>query len=404
MSRFPGVSGLFRVGSLAALFLGTPLRAADSPYGINAHAPQGADLAALFDAAKAARIGWVRIDFAWSAVERSPGDFDFSVYDALVSAAAARGLSVYATLGSTPGWATDGPALTGVPRSPADFAAFCARASARYGTGVAVWGFWNEPNLAVFWSGTRQQYIDAILKPGADAIHAASPGARVAGPELANLVSNGAVWYRWLTDVIAQAGDRLDVVSHHVYGSSAAAVTAKLETPTVFGANPAYWDYISPSVKEVLEASGWLGKPFWLTETGWASDQIGEDAQAAQITGLLNDWATSQAGRAWLSHVFFYELVDDGTAGIPKWGILRSDRTAKPAEAAYRSFIVVHTKGDVNGDGAIDVSDVFALVNFLYSGGPPPVGIADLNADGNVNVADVFYLASFLFAGGPPPK
>src|SRR5258706_15456548 len=131
MSRFPGLSGLFRVGSLAALFLGTPLRAADSPYGINAHAPQGADLAALFDAAKAARIGWVRIDFAWSAVERSPGDFDFSVYDALVSAAAARGLSGDATLGPTPGGATDGPAPPGVPPGPPDLPAFCPRAAAR---------------------------------------------------------------------------------------------------------------------------------------------------------------------------------------------------------------------------------------------------------------------------------
>jgi hypothetical protein len=404
MSRCPGLLGLFRGLPLAVLLLATPLPAADSPHGINAHAPQGADLAVLFDAAKDARIGWVRIDFAWSAVEKSAGVFDFSVYDAIAAAAAARGLSVYATIGSTPAWATDGPAGTGVPRFASDFAAFCTRAAARYGAGIAAWSFWNEPNVASSWSGTRQQYIDVILKPGADAIHAASPGARVAGPELANLVSNGAVWYRWLTDVIAQAGDRLDVVSDHVYGATAAAVTAKLETPTVFGSSPAYWDYISPSVKEVLEASGWLGKPFWLTETGWASDQIGEDAQAAQITGLLNDWATGQQGRAWLSHIFFYELVDDGNAGIPKWGILRSDRTAKPADAAYRAFIVAHTKGDVNGDGSIDVSDVFALVNFLYSGGPPPVGIADVNADGYVDVADVFFLANYLFASGPAPK
>jgi hypothetical protein len=60
--------------------------------------------------------------------------------------------------------------------------------------------------------------------------------------------------------------------------------------------------------------------------------------------------------------------------------------------------------GDVNGDCAVDVLDVFALVNALFAGGPAPVGVADVNGDGHVDVLDVFYLIDFLFAGGSPPK
>ncbi|HKC24233.1 MAG TPA: dockerin type I domain-containing protein, partial [Thermoanaerobaculia bacterium] len=59
--------------------------------------------------------------------------------------------------------------------------------------------------------------------------------------------------------------------------------------------------------------------------------------------------------------------------------------------------------GDVNGDGKVDVSDVFYLINFLFASGPPPLGAADLNGEGKVDVSDVFYLINYLFAGGAPP-
>jgi CSLREA domain-containing protein len=61
------------------------------------------------------------------------------------------------------------------------------------------------------------------------------------------------------------------------------------------------------------------------------------------------------------------------------------------------------TGGDVNGDGAIDVADLFILINFLFAGGPPPVGEADMSGDGSIDVVDVFYLINYLFAGGPAP-
>ena len=60
--------------------------------------------------------------------------------------------------------------------------------------------------------------------------------------------------------------------------------------------------------------------------------------------------------------------------------------------------------GDADGNGAIDVGDVFYVINALFAGGPSPVRNADANGDGVVNVADVFYLINFLFAGGPAPS
>jgi hypothetical protein len=64
----------------------------------------------------------------------------------------------------------------------------------------------------------------------------------------------------------------------------------------------------------------------------------------------------------------------------------------------------VTLSGDANGDGVLDVADIFHLINSLFAGGPASIGSADANGDGKVTVADVFYLINYLFAGGPPPK
>jgi CSLREA domain-containing protein len=59
--------------------------------------------------------------------------------------------------------------------------------------------------------------------------------------------------------------------------------------------------------------------------------------------------------------------------------------------------------GDVNGDGACTVADIFYLINFLFAGGAAPMGLGDVNGDTKTDVADIFYLINFLFAGGPAP-
>jgi glycosyl hydrolase family 39 (putative alpha-L-iduronidase)/Ig-like domain-containing protein len=326
---------------LLALALALPATANEaSPYGINVHAPQGAELTAILDQVQAAGIGWVRIDFVWAFVEPARGAYDWSLYDAIAAAAHARGIEIYATLAYTPRWATSGPELTGVPADPGDWANFCFLAAQRYRNSIRYWGLWNEPNLDHFWAGTRQQYLDFILKPGADAIHAANPAAKVGGPDLAHLTASHEVWFDWLRDTLEQAGDRLDFVTHHIYDNDGNGdVTDKLEDSTLFGDRPSFWGTAPPSVKEVLRYTGWLGRPFWLTETGWESARVSEARQASYYDGMLADWFGGRTGRDWVAKVFFYEMKDGAAAGSPTWGIVRPDGSPKPAYDAYRAFI-----------------------------------------------------------------
>src|SRR5690606_33697300 len=106
-------------------------------------------------------------------------------------------------------------------------------------------------------------------------VHAAHPAAKVCAPEMAHLVSGDADWYRWLRESILQAGDKIDIVTHHVYDDDGPSdVVDKLARTTLFGNDPSRWsDTFAPSVREVLVSVGWLGSPFWLTEVGWASDE-----------------------------------------------------------------------------------------------------------------------------------
>jgi hypothetical protein len=67
----------------------------------------------------------------------------------------------------------------------------------------------------------------------------------------------------------------------------------------------------------------------------------------------------------------------------------------------------VYLRGEVNGDGRVDISDAVVLLNILFGGGsvpaPTPCDRADTNSDGVVNIADATYLLNHLFSGGPPP-
>ncbi len=63
-------------------------------------------------------------------------------------------------------------------------------------------------------------------------------------------------------------------------------------------------------------------------------------------------------------------------------------------------------RGDVTGDGAVDVSDPIALLNFIFRDGAPPAcgSAADANDDGRHTLTDAVVLILHLFRGfGPLP-
>ncbi|MGH9360929.1 MAG: hypothetical protein ACRD2T_03370, partial [Thermoanaerobaculia bacterium] len=63
-------------------------------------------------------------------------------------------------------------------------------------------------------------------------------------------------------------------------------------------------------------------------------------------------------------------------------------------------------RGDVNSDGALDISDPIALLEFLFLGGEEPscLDAADANDSGILGLNDPILILEHLFRGGPAPR
>ena len=60
----------------------------------------------------------------------------------------------------------------------------------------------------------------------------------------------------------------------------------------------------------------------------------------------------------------------------------------------------VELRGDINGDGKVNIGDVTDLINLLLSGdGEVGNGVVDVNADGVLNISDVTALINHLLSG-----
>lgn len=335
---------------LSLLLLAASLEAqSSSPYGINVHAPREERLPLVFDKVAQAGIAWVRVDLVWAFVEPEPGLSDWEVYDDIIEAARSRNLDVLMVIAYTPAWATDGPEISGVPRNVSDWSDFCYRAAERYRDDVDSWEIWNEPNLRRFWTGSRLEYIERILRPASAAIRAADPDALIAGPGLAHLVSRGRDWHGWLLDILREAGDDLDLLTHHAYDlDGPEGVTQRLAAQTPYGSDAARWGEVQPSLREVLDWVGW-DRPVWLTETGWVTTRLDETLQARHYRGFLEEWLTGGPARSWLAKVFFYEIQDDRDPRVDNYGILRVSGREKPAYRVYRDFIAAQPAAPEDG-------------------------------------------------------
>jgi MYXO-CTERM domain-containing protein len=381
---------------LALLAIAAPAGAADG-LGLNVHQSSGVGL----DATKGCSLGWVRIDANWLDAEKSQGQFDFTVFDAVVNGAQARGLSVLAVLGYTPAWASTGDALGDGPNNDVPqagtYAAYVTAAVNHLKDRVTYFELWNEPDLQQFWEGTATDYVNDVLVPGADALHAACPACKVVAPALATV---GTGYATFLDTVLAAGKDKIDVVSGHDYakfpqdtlgaGATSDSFYNKLDSHRIvkIGSTVVYEGPLS--FKEVMDAHG-ATQPFWITETGIEAalgDSTAEDAQTLYYRRVLE----SMLSRSWWTNTIFYEAfdeppapyhfgvsVDDPDAGLgydekPVMAFLRKAAQNQPLFGGTGTDC---TDGlDNDGDGLIDSADPDCATG--NDEGAPPV---DAGAD-----------------------
>ncbi len=295
-----------------------------SPYGINAHVPDSQVIKMINEAG----IKWIRVDFEWNKIEPLNNQFKWQKIDDVVNTARAKGICILANMSGTPSWANNGKAKNVPPVKKAYWKNFVKQTVKRYKKKIKYWEMWNEPNLSEFWTGSVEEYLDLILIPGAEAAKTIDPGCKIVGPDLAHLHSKDSKWNIWLRKIIRYGGkENLDVISHHIYDNDGPLdIINKLE-----------WDQapLIPSVIKVLQEEGVSDKPFWITETGWDTDEVGENIQSDYYLEFLQ----RRENRPYINKIFFYQIIDDSVPGNPKFGIIANNYLAKKAFNTYKKFI-----------------------------------------------------------------
>ena len=201
------------------------------------------------------------------------------------------------------------------PVSPSTAASFAASQATKWKGRVRFYEFTNEPDLNG-WNGTT--YAQALI-PVYNAIKAADPNA---------IVIAGALWtgaggpVQFVTDMYnAGAKGHFDVLSLHLYDDPFATGTWNIW-------NMAF--HMNPSVRSVMDGHGDQAVPIGATEGGGPVYKYGEDGQATIVGHDFDALANDPR----LAFICIYSMMDDEVTGF---GLLRGDRTRRPAWSVYQS-------------------------------------------------------------------
>ena len=289
------------------------------------------------DLIAAAGFKFIRMDFAWEAIEISKGEYNWAGYEELLSNLEKRGLRaifildyshrLYEETVTSPNPLTgQAHKTTTSPRHPDSIAAFArwAAASAKHFQGRHVlWEIWNEPN-GNFWSPKPdvQQYTTLALAT-AKAIREAEPQAAIIGP-----ASSGFPWEFLETFLKSGMLEYLDAVSVHPYRNpqrppeTAAPDYEKLRALIARYAPPASKDRI-PILSGEWGYSTWKRGVTLETQAAFAARQ--------QLSNLLNSVPLS----------IWYDWKNDGpdpNENEHNFGTVLPDLTPKPAYVAIQTL------------------------------------------------------------------
>ena len=264
----------------------------------------------------------LRLEFPWPLLEPRQHVFDWRRADYIVKRARRYRVALLPILIYTPGWEAPYPAN---PPLAGSYSAFVAAFAHRYRGSIDAYELWNEPDLERYWTGTAQEYVEKVLRPGYRAVKTQDPRARVVlgGPATADV--------EWLNEIYRFGGrTSFDVMSFHDYsGDSQILADARI-------------------VQGVLRAHGQAGKPIWLGEYGIEEAGTNDVRQQALLRLIL----TAKAPIALAS---WYSLRDDYVmsccppAAIKKesYGLMTSDYRPKAGYQVMRRLLAPRRRGPV---------------------------------------------------------
>ncbi len=260
-------------------------------------------------------VGWVKEEFRWDTIQPSQNRWTWDLMDKAVNAERAKGLEILGLLDYSVGWAVgEGRELSTTPPPHDLWANFVAQTVSRYKDRVHVWEVWNEPNVPVFWSGSKEQYA-ALLSVTYDTIKHVDPTAKVLGPTTSGLDEAWLAVLPW---------DKIDALALHLYVPPA----------TLNDQGYSLFNQGLPTLQGML--AKYPRKPIWITEFGFSSitgsDAWFVDDEGAQARYLVQE-ATQLLAYTDLPIAMIMPYVFNDHDGFE---LIRDWSAPKPAYAAYR--------------------------------------------------------------------
>ena len=215
-----------------------------NPYGACEHVTRGEPAARTCAMLRQAGIGWVRSDFDWQAIERKPGEWNFSTFDRIVGECEAEGVQLLPILGYSVPWAN--PAHEHLDA----WGGYVKRVVEHYGKRLPVLEVWNEQNISGFWKEPNPTNYLALLRRTYEVVKAHYPALRVSFGGTAGMP------FDFIEDVYKLGGAKFfDLISVHPYthpGEPEGRVDRDLE-----------------KLRAIMAKYGDAEKPIWITEVGW---------------------------------------------------------------------------------------------------------------------------------------
>ena len=249
----------------------------------------------------------LRIAVPWVYIEPAAGTYDWSKMDALVATASEMGFTLTGAVTATPTWA--GFPLAGAP-NPDTYATFAGAVAARYGSQIAGYEVWNEPNGVIFYAPVSAAGYTQMLKAAYTAIKAANPDAVVLAGSLGATTDVSGISVtpqRFLAQMYeAGAGGYFDALSYHPYhftlpfSQGAGTLNTPLEQVK--------------ALYELMVANGDADKKIWATEYGTATTP-GWGVTQAEQAALLRDFLTAWSRLPYTGPAFVY-TSQDAQSGI----------------------------------------------------------------------------------------
>ncbi|HEY3107345.1 MAG TPA: hypothetical protein VGL23_01235 [Chloroflexota bacterium] len=293
-----------------------------------------------------AGVRWQRVLFYWDAIQPDwngqalPNRY---VNDAIIQNELSRGYRIVGVIGNPPRWATGDGSVPKNLTLPVDdpnnnWTRFVRQLATGYAGRIDSWIVWNEPDIrpgqpGSTWNGSEAEYW-LLLKSAYKTIKAANPRATVAFAGTTYWADARDGRKLFLERVLEQGardpeakanGFFFDVVPFHIYSSP-------------------YKVYeVANAYREVLKRFG-LDKPIWLNETNVvpADDPHSQVPRAGarasleeQASFVIQTLALSRA--AGIERVQFYKMQDGPIEGGEPYGLIRNDRSVRPAYVALQT-------------------------------------------------------------------